>query len=144
HPLRLRLPFAPGGGKRRLPMLAVEQAARPHRRRVVVVEAARVDAVILGVRARPIKGVYAAMPAEGVLRDAGAEGIGRQRVGAAQDVEPLAQNRQMQNALLCANRAVALTDHGLLQIDTDAKPHPAAVATALVSSEHRLSPLGPR
>ena len=86
---------AAGGGERRLPMLAVEKAARLHLGRVVIVEAARIHAVVFRIGARLIEGVDAAMPAEGVFRRAGAEGVGRQIVRAAQDLQPLVQHRQV-------------------------------------------------
>src|ERR1041385_5431283 len=119
-------------------MLAVEEAARLHRRRIVLVEATRVDAVVLRVRTRLVEGVDAAMAAEGVLRHSGAEDVGRHLVGAAQDIQPLARDGQMQNALLCADRAVAFADNGLFEIDLDAEPHPPAMTPALIAFEHRL------
>src|SRR5438270_7137875 len=104
--LPLRFPFSPAAGKGLFPMLAVEEAARLHCRRIVFVKAARVDAVVLGVRARLVEGVDAAMPAKGVLRHTRAKGVGRHLVSTAQDFEPLAQDRQTQYAILCADRAV--------------------------------------
>src|SRR5437899_3214344 len=89
----LRRPFLWVAGERVLPVLALEQAARLHRLRIVIVEAAGVDAVILGVGARVVEGVDAAMAAEGVAGGAGVEGVGGQRVGAAEDLHPLLQHR---------------------------------------------------
>src|SRR5439155_22109139 len=134
--LPFRLPFATAGGEGCLPMLAVEGAPRLHCRRVVIVEAARVDAVVLGIRARLIERVNAAMPAEGVLRGTRAEGVGRQIVRAAEDFEPLVQNWQVQDALLGADRAVALADHRLREIGLDPEAHAAAMTAALIGAEH--------
>ena len=76
-------------------MLAVEGAPRLHCRRVVIVEAARVDAVVLRIGARLIERMDAAVPAEGVLRGPGAKGVDRQIIRAAQDLQPIVQNRQV-------------------------------------------------
>src|SRR5215212_244602 len=119
-------------------MLAVEQAARLHGRRVVIVEAAGVDTVILRIGARLIEGVDAAMAAEGVLRRAGIELIDGQIVGAAQDFETVMQHRQVQDALLGADRAIAFPDRGFREIDLYAKAHLAAMAAAFISLEHGL------
>src|SRR4051794_6915039 len=119
-------------------MLAVEGAPRLHCRRIVIVEAARVDAVVLRIGARLIEGVNAAMPAEGMLRGTRAEGVGRQIVRAAEDFEPLMEHRQVQYPLLRANRAVALADDSFRQIDLDPEAHATAMTAALVSSEHLL------
>src|SRR5206468_5804023 len=118
-------------------MLSIEEAARLHCRRIVLVKAARVDAVVLGVRARLVEGVDAAMPAKGVFRYARAKGVGRHLVSAAQDFEALVRDGQMQDALLCADRAVAFPDHGVRQIDLDAEPHPPAMTASFICLEHR-------
>jgi hypothetical protein len=57
-------------GGRFLPVSPVEQPARLHRRRIIIVENAGVDAVILRIGARLIEGVNATVPAEIVLRGA--------------------------------------------------------------------------
>ena len=113
--VEVRRLFGPMAGGGLLPVLALEQAAGLHRRGVVIVEAAGVDAVILRIGARLVEGVDAAMPAEGVLCRAGAEGVGRQVVGAAQHLQALAWHRQVQDALLGADRAVALADHAFIR-----------------------------
>ena len=46
----------------------------------------------------------------------------------------------MEDALLGADRAVALADDGVGQIDLDAKPDPAAMAAAFVTLQHGLTP----
>src|ERR1043165_7941866 len=135
--LRLPLGLVAGGGL--LPVAAVEQPARLHGLGVVIVETARVDAVILRIGTRLIEGVDAAMPAECVLRGAGVELIGRQRVGAAQDVHALARHGQVQNALFRADRAVAFADRGFVEIDLDPEADAAAMAAALIAL-HRATP----
>src|SRR5207244_6500379 len=80
------------------------------------------------------------MPAEGVLRRAGIELVGLQIVGAAQEFEARVEHRQMQDALLGADRAIALADDGVRQIDLDAKPDPAAMAAAFIALQHGLTP----
>src|SRR5207244_583050 len=54
--------------------------------------------------------------------------------------EALLSDRQVQDALLGADRAVALADDRLSQIDLDPKPDPAAMAAALIGLQHRLMP----
>jgi len=56
--------------------------------------------------------------------------------GAAENGEPLACDRQMQDRLLGADRAVAFADRGFVEIGLDAKPHPAAMTAALVGFQH--------
>src|SRR5882672_3016377 len=132
----LRDPFGAAPGKRVFPILALKQAPRPHRLWIVIVETTGVDAVVLGIRAWPIKRMNAATPAECVLRDAGVECVGVQRLGATQNFESLIRHRQMEDALLGAGRAVAFADDALVQIDLDAKPHAPAVATTFITLEH--------
>jgi hypothetical protein len=49
----------------------------------------------------------------------------------------------MKDALLGADRAVALADDAFLQIDQDAKPHAPAMATTFVTLEHRSASFTP-
>src|SRR5262249_44791161 len=91
-----------------LPVLAIEEPAGLEARPVDAVETACVDREAVRLRARHIEGVHAAMRAEGVLRHAGAEGVHRERVLAAQQLESLRHHHQMENALLGADRAAAL------------------------------------
>src|SRR5215467_7573396 len=72
----LRGPFGVMPSKGIFPILALKQAPRPHRLSIVIVEATCVDAVILGVGARPVKRMDAAISAECVLRHAGVEYVG--------------------------------------------------------------------
>src|SRR5215468_6481729 len=93
---RLQRLGAVGAGRRRLaglgdalalrilPVTAVEEALGRQLRRVDVVQAAGVDADAVRIGARNVEGMHAAMRAEGVLRHAGAEGVGRKRGLAAQ------------------------------------------------------------
>ena len=80
------------------------------------------------------------MPAEGVLGDAGIEAIGGEIVLAAQQFELLGRDADMQDALLGADRAVAFPHGRVFQVDPDPKPHPAAMAAALVSLQHFPAP----
>ena len=132
----LRGPLGAAPGKRVFPIFALKQAPRAHRLRIVIVEAAGVDTVVLGIGARPIKCMDAAISAECVLRHAGVECVGAQRIGAAQNFQPLKRDREMEDALLGAHRAVAFADDAFLQIDQDAKSHAPAMATAFVGLEH--------
>ena len=61
-----------------LPVSPVEKAGRLERRRIDPLQAASVDADLVGIRARHVKGVDAAMPAECVLRGIGVELVGRE------------------------------------------------------------------
>src|SRR5262245_41540223 len=79
----LSLPRREGG----LPVAAVEEAHRLHRRRIEIIEAAGIDAVLVRVGARHVEGVDAASRAEGMLRGAGVEPIGRHLSFAAQQRE---------------------------------------------------------
>ena len=123
-----------------LPVAPVEKAARPHLGRIEIVEAAGVDAEILRIGAGNVEGVDAAMAAEGVLRDAGIEAIGGEIVMAAQQFELPGRDANVKDALLGADLAVAFAHGRLLQIDADAKPHPAAMAAALVCLQHFATP----
>src|SRR3954466_5897056 len=83
--------------------------------------------------------MYAAMRTEGVLRHLGLEGVDRQRGLASQQFEIFRRDRQVKDALLGANRAVALRQQ--IQIDTRPKPHPAAMAAALALFQHHQYPV---
>src|SRR5438477_6197743 len=74
------------------------------------------------------------MAAEGVLRDAGVESIGRQVVASADDLEVLGRNDQVQDALLRADRAVALARE--IEVARHPEPHPPAMTAALVFPAH--------
>src|ERR1051325_9229669 len=54
-----------------------------------LVEAARVHAVAVGVRARGVEGLHAAHRAEEVPRGAGVERVRAERLGAREELEPL-------------------------------------------------------
>src|SRR5260221_7885863 len=136
-------PFTAAPGKCVFPIFALEQAPRPHRLRIVIIEATGVDAVVLGIGARLIKRVDAAIPAECVLRRARVERVGVQRIGATENFESLIRHRQMEDALLGADRAVAFADDALAEIDFDAKPHAPAMATTFITLEHGSPPSPP-
>ena len=89
-------------------MTAVEKASGFEARPVDIVEAPGVDCNSVGLGTRYVKRVHPAMRAEGVLGDAGTEGIGGQRVLAAEQFEILRRYRQMEDALLRADGAAAL------------------------------------
>src|SRR5262249_25664682 len=74
--------------------------------------------------------------AEYMLCSAGVEPIGRQRVCARQQHEIFTRDGQVQNALLCADRTVALAEFA--QIGADAKSHPPTMASAFIGFLHRL------
>src|SRR3954452_10615997 len=124
--------FLSPAGKSVFPVAPVEKAARTHLGRIEIVEAAGVDAEILRIGAGNVEGVDAAMAAEGMLRDAGIESIGGEIVLAAQQFELPGRDANVKDALLGADRAVAFPYGRLPQVDSDAKPHPAAMAAALV------------
>src|SRR5262245_35149411 len=66
-----------------LPMAAVEEPLGLQAGPVYVVQAAGIDDDAMRLRTRDVEGVHAAMRAEGMLRGAGAEGVGFQRALAA-------------------------------------------------------------
>jgi hypothetical protein len=112
-----------------LPMPTLEEAGRLQPRPIDAVETPRVDGDPVRLRARDIKGVHAAMRAEGVLRHAGAKGVDSQRVFALQQFEILGRGRQVKDALHGANRAVALRQQ--VEIDPRPEAYPATMAAAL-------------
>src|SRR5260370_17087164 len=119
----LRGAVGPAPGKRLFPMFALKQALRPHRLWIVIIEASGVDAVVLGIGAWLIKRMDAAISAECVLGDAGVECVGVQRIGATQNFKSLIRHRQMEDALLGADRAAALPEYALAQLHFNAQPH---------------------
>src|SRR3981189_2207761 len=116
---------------RRFPMPAVE-IFRLDRREIDIVDAARIDVDLVRIGARHVERMDAANLAEGVLRDAGVEPVGREIVPAAEKLEALRRHDQMQDTLLGADRAVA--DRDAIEIGRHAEAHAAAVTSAL----HRL------
>src|SRR5262249_46725512 len=74
------------------------------------------------------------MRAEGVLRDTGAEGVGRERALAAQQLEGGGVGPQVQDALLGADRAAAVRQE--VEIDLGAEPHATAMAPAFPRFQH--------
>src|SRR5581483_9065217 len=123
---------------RLLPMAAGEEAGGPEARPVDAVETAGVDGDAIGLRARDVERVHAAMRAERVLRHAGAEGVGGQRGLALQQREIGEVGDQVENPLLGADRAVALRQ--AVEIDARAKAHPAAMAAAFTGFQHGIAP----
>jgi hypothetical protein len=75
-----------------------------------------------------------------MLRDAGIEAIGGEIVLAAQQFELPGRDANVKDPLLGADRAVAFPHGRLLQVYADAKPHPAAMAAALVCLQHFPAP----
>src|SRR5271167_428221 len=84
---------------RMLPITAVE-IAEFERRNIDAVETAHIDVDLIRVGARNVERMNAAGGAERVLRDAGIEAVGRQRILAAQQLEQVPRHNQMQEALL--------------------------------------------
>jgi hypothetical protein len=117
-------------------MLPVE-GVQPDLCQVDVVEAANVDAELVGVGSRHIEGVNAAMAAEFVLGGQRVELVGGELVLAAQQLEMFRRDDEMQKTLLGADRAVALGD--MRQVGGDAKSNPPAMAAAFERS-HALHP----
>jgi len=90
------------------PVPAVKEAGGLQARPVDAVEATRVHGDPVRLRARHIKSVQPAMRTECVLRHAGAECVDRVRVLVLQQFELLRRGRGVRDALLYADRAVAL------------------------------------
>jgi hypothetical protein len=132
--------FAGGvvGGHELLPMLSVEQA-RVQAGDIHAFQAAHVHADPIRLRPWRVERVYAAMPAERVLCNAGAKLVCGNCVSAAQQFELFAWHDHVHDALHRADRAVA--HRHLIQIAADAKPHLAAVAAALIGCEHVMAPI---
>jgi hypothetical protein len=91
-----------------LPVTAIEEASRFEARPVYAVETERVDCDAVRLGARHIERVHPAMQAKCVLGHTRTECIGGQRVLAAQQFEILRCHRQVEDALLCADGAIAL------------------------------------
>src|SRR5690242_6240237 len=117
-----------------LPVTAVEEPLGRQGASVDVVQAAGVDADAMRVRARDIEGMHAAMGAEGMLRDAGAEGVGLERGLALQQLEGRGIGPEVQDALLGADRAAAVRQQ--VEIDLGAEPHATAMASAFPRLQH--------
>src|ERR1700749_2084063 len=117
----------------RFPILAVERT-RHERRRVDAGEAAHVDVDLVGVRARDVKGVNAAVTTEGVFGDARIEAVRRELVAPGMKLERAALDDQVQKALLFADRAVA--HHAAGELAAHRETHAPAVAAAFVTLHH--------
>src|ERR1700730_13313893 len=78
--------------------------------------------------------MHSAMPAEGVLRRVGVELVGREFRLAPQQLELLRRDDQMQDALLCAHRAVAFEE--CRQVGSHAELHLTAMAATLIGFHH--------
>ena len=76
-----------------------------------------------------------------VLRVAGLKPVDGQRVLALQQLERVGEDRQVDRALLGADRATALGN--LVQIDLCAEPNGAAMTSAFTCFQHRSSPVRP-
>jgi hypothetical protein len=110
------------------PILPVEWGDRDclYRARV---EAAHVDAVTIGIRARHVEGFNPANFTEQMSGDTGIEHVGREGVGALQQFESRLRHDEMKKARLAADRAVALIRFDLRGRE-DFESHTPAVATA--------------
>src|SRR5258708_30636366 len=94
----------------RLPVFSIERFRRDGGE-VDVVEAARIDVDLVGIGARHIERMDAAVPAEHVLRGPGIELVDRQITLAAEQLELLRRHDQVQNSFFGADRAIAF-GHG--------------------------------
>src|SRR5271166_6727728 len=117
-------------GSTLLPLAAVERR-HGHRFDGIAVDAARVHADPIGVRAWNVERLHAARGAEIMLGDVCIERIRRERFAAAEKFESLGRHDQMQIPGLAAHGAVAVGDLEVRRCDyfeADA----AAVTTAAV------------
>src|SRR5688572_31003371 len=90
---RSALVLATAGRVVLLPVLAVDLRDR-HAGDGAFVQAARVDAEAVRVRARHVEGFHAAVPAKAVLRGAGIELVRGQRIFAGEQLEALLLDRK--------------------------------------------------
>src|ERR1700744_440368 len=88
------------------PVASVERDYR-HGLDTAGIDAARIDADAVRVRARNVERFHAASRAEQVFCDARVEGVGRERISAAEQFEAIFRHYQMQKSDFAANRAVA-------------------------------------
>ena len=95
-----------------------------------MIEAAKIDAPAVRMRARLVKALDPANFAKKMLGRAGAEAIGRQGVCAAQQFKIGVRDNQVEIAGLRADRAVAV-EHFERRRDLDGETHRATVAAAL-------------
>ena len=96
----------------RFPVLTVEDASALTLVEIDAIETARVDVDLVRVGTRHIERMNAAVFAERVLRNAGVECVGRKVILAADSFELLGRDDQMPEALLGADRAVAIGHAG--------------------------------
>src|SRR5205823_11137971 len=120
------------------PMPSVKEADGLEARPVDAVETTRVDRDPVRRQTRDVKGVHAAMRAEGVLRHPGAEGVDGQCILAALQFEILDHYRQVKDPFLRADRTVALKQQ--IQVDPRPKAHPAAMTAAFMLFKHYPDP----
>ena len=102
------------------------------------IQAAYVDAVAIGVRAGNIEGFDAAHRAEKMLRGAGVERVGRQRLAALKQSESGARHDQMEITGLGAYRAIAFRRRQLgrsVHLESDAA---AVTATSMKGHAHAI------
>src|SRR5579864_4252692 len=100
-----------------LPVLAVEPSDL-ERTDIDAFEAAHVHVDLIGVGARHVVAVNTAMAAEVMLRDPRIESIGRQIGASGEKLERLFGHDEVQEALLRADRAVALARARQIRADS--------------------------
>ena len=100
------------------------------------IEAARVDAEPVRVRARDVEGFYAADGAKQVLGRVRVEPVGVQNLAPAEKLETLGRDDEVQVSGLAANRTVAF-GYPEFRRSADLEPHASAVTTAGVEG-HRV------
>jgi hypothetical protein len=98
------------------PIAAVERLHR-HRFDGIAVDAARVDADPVRVRTGNVERLHAAGGAEEMLGDVRVERISRERLTAADQLEPIGRYDQMQIPVFVANGAIAVRDLELRRCD---------------------------
>src|SRR5262249_38935118 len=123
-----------------LPLASVEGLGRD--RQLLdrpLIQAARVDAVAVGMRARHIERLDAAHRAEKMLRHAGVESIRGEEFRALEQAEARLRHDQVQEPRLRADRAIALGDReagGRLDFEAD----PAAMTTSAMNGHRSGTP----
>src|ERR1700729_1696404 len=113
-----------------LPMAPVERIF-PDSPNIHAIEATHFDADAIRCGPRRIERMHAAVLAEGMLGDARAELVSGDRILGAQQLEPFARHDKVQEALLRADRAVALRH--VRQVALATESYFAAMAAALIS-----------
>ena len=108
-----------------------------------LVEAAQVHAVAVGVGARHVERLDAAVATEKMLRHARAEGVAREAVGALQQAEARRRHDQVQETGHVADGAVAFA-HRDARRRLELETHLCAMAAAVMDRHARGLRVAPR